>query len=87
MPFINSKVNIKTTKEQQEELKTRLRQAISIIHLWRSAWCEAGSYVHQVRGIIGLGLERKKFLIRGRMKRGNRHGTDQGIRQSMVFDV
>ena len=31
MPFINSKVSVKTTEEQQKELKTRLGQAISII--------------------------------------------------------
>lgn len=31
MPFINSKVNVKTTEEQQKELKTRLGKAISII--------------------------------------------------------
>ena len=31
MPFIDSKVSVKTTPEQREELKTKLGQAISLI--------------------------------------------------------
>ena len=31
MPFIESKVSVKTTPEQQQELKTRLGQAIALI--------------------------------------------------------
>lgn len=38
MPFINSKVNVKTTTEQQKELKTRLGQAIAIIPGKSEAW-------------------------------------------------
>ncbi len=38
MPFIDSKVNVKTTAEQQKELKTRLGQAIAIIPGKSEAW-------------------------------------------------
>lgn len=38
MPFINSKVSVKTTDEQQKELKTRLGQAISIIPGKSESW-------------------------------------------------
>ena len=38
MPFIDSKVNIKTTAEQQKELKTRLGQAIAIIPGKSESW-------------------------------------------------
>ena len=38
MPFINSKVSVKTTEEQQKELKTRLGQAISIIPGKSESW-------------------------------------------------
>lgn len=38
MPFIDSKVNIKTTPEQQKELKTRLGQAIAIIPGKSESW-------------------------------------------------
>ena len=31
MPFINSKVNVKTTLKQRQEIKERLGKAISII--------------------------------------------------------
>ena len=38
MPFINSKVSVKTTEEQRTELKTRLGQAISIIPGKSESW-------------------------------------------------
>lgn len=38
MPFINSKVSIKTTEEQQIELKKRLGQAIAIIPGKSESW-------------------------------------------------
>ena len=38
MPFIQSKVNVKTTQEQQKELKTRLGQAIAIIPGKSESW-------------------------------------------------
>ena len=38
MPFINSKVSVKTTEEQQKELKTRLGKAISIIPGKSESW-------------------------------------------------
>ena len=38
MPFINSKVNVKTTETQQKELKTRLGEAISIIPGKSESW-------------------------------------------------
>ena len=38
MPFINSKVSIKTTEEQQMELKKRLGQAIAIIPGKSESW-------------------------------------------------
>ncbi len=38
MPFIDSKVNVKTTEEQQRELKTRLGQAVAIIPGKSESW-------------------------------------------------
>ena len=38
MPFINSKVSVKTTEEQQKELKARLGQAISVIPGKSESW-------------------------------------------------
>ena len=38
MPFIDSKVNVKTTAEQQKELKARLGQAIAIIPGKSESW-------------------------------------------------
>ena len=38
MPFINSITNVKTTAEQQKELKTRLGQAIALIPGKSEAW-------------------------------------------------
>ena len=38
MPFIDSKVNIKTTLKQQKELKTRLGQAVSLIPGKSESW-------------------------------------------------
>ena len=38
MPFIQSKVNVKTTAEQQKELKARLGQAIAVIPGKSESW-------------------------------------------------
>lgn len=38
MPFINSKVNVKTTLKQRQEIKERLGQAISIIPGKSESW-------------------------------------------------
>ena len=38
MPFINSKVNVKTTAEQQRELKERLGKAIATIPGKSESW-------------------------------------------------
>ena len=38
MPFIDSKVNVKTTLKQQKELKTRLGQAVSLIPGKSESW-------------------------------------------------
>ena len=38
MPFINSKVNVKTTLKQRQEIKNRLGKAISIIPGKSEAW-------------------------------------------------
>ena len=38
MPFINSKVNMKTTLEQRQEIKERLGKAISIIPGKSESW-------------------------------------------------
>ena len=38
MPFINSKVSVKTTAEQQKELKTRLGKAIATIPGKSESW-------------------------------------------------
>ena len=38
MPFINSKVSVKTTPEQNEELKRRLGEAISLIPGKSESW-------------------------------------------------
>ena len=38
MPFINSKVNVKTTADQQREIKTRLGQAIAILPGKSESW-------------------------------------------------
>ena len=38
MPFINSKVSVKTTKEQQTTLKQKLGQAIAIIPGKSESW-------------------------------------------------
>ncbi|MBR4719662.1 MAG: hypothetical protein IKP31_05405 [Lachnospiraceae bacterium] len=42
MPFIDSKVSIKITEEQEKELKTRLGQAISLIPGKSENWLMTG---------------------------------------------
>lgn len=42
MPFIDSKVSIKITEEQERELKTRLGQAISLIPGKSESWLMTG---------------------------------------------
>ncbi|MCR5409718.1 MAG: hypothetical protein K6E90_01930 [Lachnospiraceae bacterium] len=42
MPFIDSKVSVKVSKEQEKELKTRLGQAISIIPGKSENWLMVG---------------------------------------------
>lgn len=42
MPFINSKVSVKMTKEQEEEIKSALGQAISIIPGKSESWLMLG---------------------------------------------
>lgn len=42
MPFIDSKVSVKVSKEQEKELKTRLGQAISIIPGKGESWLMVG---------------------------------------------
>ncbi len=42
MPFIDSKVSVKVTTEQEEELKRRLGQAISLIPGKSEQWLMAG---------------------------------------------
>ena len=42
MPFINSKVSVKISQDQEKELKTRLGQAISIIPGKSESWLMTG---------------------------------------------
>ena len=42
MPFINSKVSVKITKEQETELKSRLGEAISLIPGKSESWLMTG---------------------------------------------
>ncbi|MCR5740754.1 MAG: hypothetical protein K6G43_13140 [Lachnospiraceae bacterium] len=42
MPFINSKVSVKITPEQETELKTRLGKAISIVPGKSESWLMTG---------------------------------------------
>ena len=42
MPFIDSKVSVKVTKEQETELKSRLGQAISLIPGKSESWLMVG---------------------------------------------
>ncbi len=42
MPFIDSKVSVKITEEQEKELKTRLGQAISLIPGKNENWLMTG---------------------------------------------
>ncbi len=42
MPFIDSKVSVKITEEQEKELKTRLGQAISLIPGKSENWLMTG---------------------------------------------
>lgn len=42
MPFINSKVSVKITEEQETELKSRLGQAISLIPGKSESWLMTG---------------------------------------------
>ena len=42
MPFIESKVSVKITEEQEKELKTRLGQAISLIPGKSESWLMTG---------------------------------------------
>jgi phenylpyruvate tautomerase PptA (4-oxalocrotonate tautomerase family) len=42
MPFIDSKVSVKITEEQEKELKTRLGQAISVIPGKSENWLMTG---------------------------------------------
>lgn len=42
MPFIDSKISVSITKEQEKEIKTRLGQAISVIPGKSEAWLMLG---------------------------------------------
>ena len=42
MPFINSKVSVKISEDQEKELKTRLGQAISVIPGKSESWLMLG---------------------------------------------
>ncbi len=42
MPFIDSKISVKITPEQEQELKTRLGQAISLIPGKSESWLMTG---------------------------------------------
>ena len=42
MPFINSKVSVSISQEKEEELKTRLGQAIALIPGKSEAWLMTG---------------------------------------------
>ncbi len=42
MPFIDSKISVKVSKEQEQELKTRLGKAISIIPGKSESWLMTG---------------------------------------------
>lgn len=42
MPFINSKVNVKITKEQEESIKTKLGKAIELIPGKSETWLMVG---------------------------------------------
>lgn len=42
MPFINSKISVKITQEQEEELKSRLGQAITILPGKSESWLMTG---------------------------------------------
>ena len=42
MPFINSKVSVKITEEQEKELKTKLGQAISLLPGKSESWLMTG---------------------------------------------
>jgi hypothetical protein len=42
MPFIDSKISVKITEEQENELKTRLGQAISLIPGKSESWLMTG---------------------------------------------
>lgn len=42
MPFINSKISMKISQEQETELKTRLGQSISIIPGKSESWLMTG---------------------------------------------
>ncbi len=42
MPFIDSKISVKITEEQEKELKTRLGQAISLIPGKSESWLMTG---------------------------------------------
>lgn len=42
MPFINSKINIKITQEQEEEIKSRLGKAIELIPGKSESWLMVG---------------------------------------------
>ena len=50
MPFINSKVSVKITEEQEKELKSRLGEAIALIPGKSESWLMTGFEDEYFRG-------------------------------------
>ena len=62
MPFIDSKVSVKTTPEQREELKTKLGQAISLIPGKSENWLMINLADEQNMYFKGNGQEPTAFV-------------------------
>ena len=62
MPFIHSKVNVKTSPEQQKELKMRLGQAIAAIPGKSEAWLMVNLEDEQKMYFRGEGSEPLAFI-------------------------
>ena len=62
MPFIDSKVSVKTTKEQRDEIKERLGQAIALIPGKSESWLMIDLADEQNMYFRGEGKEPTAFI-------------------------
>ena len=77
MPFINSKVSVKVTPEQRDELKTRLGEAISIIPGKSESWLMLNIEDEQDMYFRGDNSEPIAFVVVNMFGDSNREAFEQ----------